>query len=87
MKVVNYFWYKVVESNDFEDRELLFKTRKDVATYLGLTVPKVRYYSSRKAINPRTGVDVRIVKLTSATKVPVMRHEAIEPIFVRPKFN
>ena len=87
MKVINFYWYKVVESNENEDTERLFKTRKDVAEYLGLSVPKVRYYSSRKAINPRTGIDVHIVKLTSETKVPVMRREAMAQVFVRPKMH
>ena len=86
MKVKNFYWYKVVESNENEDTERLFKTRKDVAEHLGLTIAKVRYYSSRKAINPRTGIDVSIVKLTSATKIPVAREALTASVFVRPKF-
>ena len=85
MRVINFYWYKVVSSTHKEDTERLFKTRKDVAEHLGITVAKVRYYSSRKAITPRTGTDVLIVKLTSANKIPVVREELTESVVVRTK--
>ena len=84
MKVKNYYWYHVTQYGDGEDTEIYFKTRRDVADYLGITVPQVSYYSNRSAVKPRRGNSASIVKLTSETKVPVAWEEII-PVYVRPK--
>lgn len=87
MRVVNYYWYKVISSSHDENQEdvRLFKTRQEVSKHLGISIHQVRYYSKRTTDNPRCGAQYIIIKLSSATKIPVACQEATQHHFVRPK--
>ena len=84
MRVVNFYWYHVTQLTPDKEIQRYFKTRQDVAHYLGISVPQVTYYARRTARNPRKANDLSIIKLTSQTKVPVVRQEVVQE-FVRPK--